>query len=157
MKLGGSCHCGAVTFHLASKHPYPFNKCYCSICRKTQGGGGYAINLSGDYNSMDITGRENLTVYRAHLDDGTESPAERNFCAKCGSGLWVWDPRWPELVHPFASSIDTPLPEPPEHTHLMLGSKAPWVGVQEVADDKRFAEYPDESIADWHQRLGLEE
>jgi hypothetical protein len=157
MKLDGSCHCGAVTFQLDSKHPYPFNKCYCSICRKTQGGGGYAINLSGDYNSMDITGRENLTVYRVRLDDGTESPAERNFCAKCGSGLWVWDPRWPELVHPFASSMDTPLPTPPEHTHLMLGSKAPWVGVHEGADDKRFAEYPDESIADWHQRLGLRE
>ena len=157
MKLGGSCHCGAVTFQLDSKHPYPFNKCYCSICRKTQGGGGYAINISVDYNSMDVTGRDNLTVYRVRFDDGTESPAERNFCAKCGSGLWVWDPRWPDLVHPFASSVDTQLPTPPEYTHLMLESKATWVGVQENGCDKRFAEFPDESIADWHQRLGLEE
>ena len=45
MHLHGSCHCGAVTFSLNSAHPYPFNICYCSICRKTAGGGGYAINL----------------------------------------------------------------------------------------------------------------
>jgi hypothetical protein len=106
---------------------------------------------------MDITGHENLTVYRVRFDEGTESPAERNFCSKCGSGLWVWDPRWPDLVHPFTSSLDTQLPTPLEFTHLMLKSKASWVGVHEKPSDKRFAEYPDESIADWQQRLGLEQ
>ncbi|NWC98411.1 GFA family protein, partial [Pseudomonas sp. P7779] len=48
MQLEGSCHCGAVSFSLESAHPYPYQRCYCSICRKTQGGGGYAINLGGD-------------------------------------------------------------------------------------------------------------
>jgi hypothetical protein len=41
----------------------------------------------------------------------------------CGSALWVWDPRWPELVHPFASAIDTELPVPPKRNHMMLSSK----------------------------------
>lgn len=41
--------------------------------------------------------------------------------------LWAWDPRWPDLIHPFASAIDTELPVPPERTHLMLSSKASWV------------------------------
>ena len=156
MRLEGSCHCRAVTFRLESKHPYPFNVCYCSICRKTQGGSGAAINLSGDHETLEVTGRENLTVYRAALPAGGESPAERHFCAKCGSGLWVWDPRWPELVHPFASAIDTDLPVPPEHTHLMLGSRAGWVPVHAEASDKQFDEYPDEGIADWHKRHDLE-
>ena len=44
----------------------------------------------------------------------------------CGSALWLYDKRWPDLVHPFASAIDTPLPVPPRSTHLML-IKAPWV------------------------------
>ena len=48
MKLKGSCHCGAVTFTLDSHTPQPFMRCYCSICRKTAGGGGYAINIMGD-------------------------------------------------------------------------------------------------------------
>ena len=45
MKLKGSCHCGAVKFEVESKTPQPFMHCYCTICRKTQGGGGYTINI----------------------------------------------------------------------------------------------------------------
>ena len=155
MKLEGSCHCGRVRFRLESRHPYPFNLCYCSICRKTGGGGGYAINLGGDHESLKVEGREHVSVYHAIID-GAESPAERSFCARCGSALWVWDPRWPELVHPFASAIDTALPAAPERTHLMLGSKAPWVPLEPGPDDRCFDGYPEESIAEWHRRLGLE-
>lgn len=158
MQLDGSCHCGAVRFHLDSRHPYPFNLCYCSICRKTQGGGGFAINLSGDAGSLTVDGAENITVYHARLDpaDAQASPAERRFCRICGSGLWLWDPRWPDLLHPFASAIDSDLPPAPEHTHLMLASKARWVPVDPGAQDRLFDAYPDESIADWHRRLDLE-
>tara|TARA_B100000683_G_scaffold104906_1_gene103461 strand:+ start:446 stop:925 length:480 start_codon:yes stop_codon:yes gene_type:complete len=158
MQLEGSCHCGAVSFRLTSRHPYPFNLCYCSICRKTQGGGGFAINLSGDADSLQVEGQAHVSVYRAKIDpaDSEPSPAERRFCSICGSGLWLWDPRWPELIHPFASAIDTELPVAPEHTHLMLGSKARWVPVDPGAEDKLFDLYPEESIADWHRRLGLE-
>lgn len=160
MELEGSCHCRAVRFKLHSPHPYPFNICYCSICRKTAGGGGYAINLSGAYATLQIEGREHLCVYRALMQGADvatpeRSPAERHFCGVCASALWVWDPRWPELVHPFASAIDSELPRPPEHTHLMTGSKASWVPLHADSDDKRFAAYPDESIAEWHERLGL--
>jgi hypothetical protein len=49
MVLEDSCHCGAVRFSLESEHPYPFNLCYCSICRKTAGGGGFAINPGGRF------------------------------------------------------------------------------------------------------------
>src|SRR5919107_6355871 len=45
VELRGSCHCGAVSFRVDSPTPYPYLACYCSICRKTAGGGGYAINL----------------------------------------------------------------------------------------------------------------
>ncbi|MGI9305056.1 MAG: GFA family protein [Gammaproteobacteria bacterium] len=154
MILEGSCHCGAVRFTLRSSHPYPFNLCYCSICRKTAGSGGYGINLSGDHETLGIQGNNRIRIYQAKIN-GEKSPAQRNFCGDCGAALWVWDPRWPELVHPFASAIDTELPVPPERTHLMLGSKAPWVELRIDAHDKRFAEYPQESIADWHERLGL--
>ena len=68
----------------------------------------------------------------------------------------MWDPRWPELIHPFASAIDTPLPTPPERVHLMLGSKAPWVVPTVGKRDQRYDEYPREAIAEWHARLGLE-
>jgi len=160
MVLEGSCHCGKIHFRLKSKHPYPFNLCYCSICRKTAGGGGFAINLGGDAESLKVRGKRYLAIYRAKITgkDGKRqtSPARRNFCQRCGSPLWVWDPRWPELIHPFASAIDTPLPVPPERVHLMLGSKAPWVVPTVGKHDQQYRGYPREAISEWHQRLGLE-
>ena len=158
MHLEGSCHCGAVRFSVEAPHPYPFALCYCSICRKTAGAGGFAINIGAETASLTIEGAEHIRSYRAVLHDegGAVSPGERKFCGHCGSPLWVWDPRWPELVHPHASAIDTPLPAPPERTHLMLGSKAPWVEPCLGPKDKTFDRYPEESLAAWHQRLGLE-
>jgi len=160
MLLEGSCHCGAVHFSLHSAHPYPYQRCYCSICRKTQGGGGYAINLGGDSASLKVRGRQHISIYHAKIrEEGQRthtSGAERHFCSLCGSGLWLYDARWPELIHPFASAIDTPLPVPPEHTHLLLRSKADWVEVAAGPHDLQFDDYPQESIAQWHQRLGLE-
>jgi hypothetical protein len=110
MKLEGSCHCGAVRFTLESATLQPYMHCHCSICRKTAGGGGYAINLGGDAGSLQVEGEEHLSVYQARLPDGGQSPARRHFCKHCASALWVFDPRWPELLHPFASAIDTELP-----------------------------------------------
>lgn len=160
MRLEGSCHCRAVRFSLASRHVYPFMHCYCSICRKTQGGGGSAINLSGDARTLEVVGRRNVRVYRARVKNPEDARARlstgrRHFCGKCGSGLWVSDPRWPELVHPFASAIDTPLPPPPERTHLMLEFKPDWVALHAGPKDRTFDRYPEESIAQWHDRVGV--
>lgn len=113
-------------------------------------------------NLMLLEGEADLSVYRAVIRNeetgkSEKSPARRHFCKVCGSALWVWDPRWPELVHPLASAIDSELPVPPERTHLMVGSKAPWVELDEGPNDKVFDQYPDESIAAWHKRHGVED
>ena len=154
MLLEGSCHCGAVRFSVESPEPYPFMRCYCSICRKTAGGGGYAINLGALSDTLEVEGEKNVSVYQARID-GKQSSARRHFCSVCGSALWVFDPHWPELVHPFASAIDTPLPKPPERDHIMLDYAAPWCEIPSSRGERHFPEYPDESLADWHQRHGL--
>ena len=154
MRLDGSCHCGAVRFSVEAYAPAPYLRCYCSICRKTAGGGGYAINLGAKAGTLRVEGEDAVTVFHARID-GEESPAERRFCARCGSALWVLDPRWPDLVHPFASAVDTPLPEPPESVHMMLGSKASWVRVDAKRGERRHDEYPDDSLEDWHRAHGL--
>ncbi|TPN01113.1 GFA family protein [Mesorhizobium sp. B2-1-3A] len=158
--LKGSCRCNAVRFEVESHTPVPFMLCYCSICRKQQGGGGFAINLGADYETLNIRGKRSLGVYRAEIEDDEHphcevSTGERNFCRKCGSALWLYDPTWPELVHPFASAIDSDLPKPPEKVHLMLKYKANWVEPEIGKRDKMFDVYPEESIADWHKRTGM--
>ena len=155
MHLEGSCHCGRIRFSVDSTEPYPFMRCYCTICRKTAGTGGYAINLGARMATLAIEGREHLSVYRARMPDGSTSTGERNFCSRCGTALWLYDPTWPELVHPHAGAIDTPLPVPPDVDHIMLGSKASWVEPQLRPDDRSFDEYPDESLAQWHERHEL--
>lgn len=167
MFLEGSCHCGAVKFRVESAMPYPYMPCYCSICRKTAGGGGYAINLGADSSTLEVEGEESLGVYNAIMHDEMRSgdpgetersPARRNFCGVCGSALWLYDPRWPELVHPHASAIDTPLPEPPETVRIMLASRAPWVELPEgeaARHERHFEGFPDESLEEWHRRHGL--
>jgi hypothetical protein len=162
MHLEGSCHCGAVTFALESHTPYPFNRCYCTVCRKTAGGGGCAINIMGEAETLAVDGVDHVTVYQARgeqVDGGAEadglSHLRRHFCALCGSQLWAYDPRWPQWVYPFASAIDTKLPTPPEHVHLMLGAAAPWVEVASGPGHDHFDGYPDEAIIDWHRKRGL--
>lgn len=160
LRLKGSCHCGAVRFSLKSAHVFPYQRCYCSICRKTQGGGGYAINLSGEAATLRVRGRSQIAVYHAKIKRRGQkrahrSTAERHFCKLCGSALWLFSPEWPELIHPFASAIDSPLPVAPESTHLMLNYKPKWVVPQIGKRDRKFGEYSKESIAEWHERLGL--
>ena len=159
LKLEGSCRCGAVSFSVTSHTPHPYQLCYCSICRKTAGGGGFAINIMGDSASLKITGEDALGLYRAEIcdDAGTceASSGQRRYCTRCASALWLYDPTWPDLVHPFASAIDTTLPVPPERTHLMLRHKASWVVPMVGPRDLSFDEYPQQSIEDWHKTRGL--
>jgi hypothetical protein len=135
-------------------------RCYCSICRKTAGGGGYAINLAGDHRTLEVEGEANIAVYHARIQNPEDehshvSRGERRFCARCGSCLWVYDPAYPDLIHPFASAIDSTLPEPPAQDHIMLEFAPSWVEVPDREQDRYFERYPDESLAAWHDRLGL--
>ena len=127
MRLEGSCRCGAVSFSVDSHTPYPYQRCYCSICRKSAGGGGYAINIMGVADTLIVKGNSALGVWNAPID-GHKGSADRHYCKHCGTPLWVSDEQWPELVHPFASAIDTELPRAPSSVHLLLRDKASWVG-----------------------------
>jgi len=158
--LKGSCRCGAVHFTCKSHTPVPYQRCYCSICRKTAGGGGYAINLGANAKTLKIKStKRSLRVFRAEIrQDGGScelSTAERNFCARCATALWLFSPEWPELIHPFASAIDSELPVPPSSVHLMLKFKPSWVVAEVGKKDRCFDLYPEQSIEDWHRGRGL--
>jgi len=157
--LEGSCRCGAVHFTVESHAPYPYQLCYCSICRKTAGGGGFAINIMGDHKTLKARGKKAIRIFHAKIADGEghceTSRGQRHFCAKCATALWLYDPHWPELVHPFASAIDTRLPKPPSKVHLMLKFRAPWVVPDVGRGDRKFQIYPKDSIEQWHRKRGL--
>jgi hypothetical protein len=154
MLLQGSCHRGAVSFSVNSRGPRPYQRCYCTICPKAGGAGGFAINLLADNESTKITGQEHVAVYRA-LNNGDPSKHYRSFCWNCGSYLWAWNENWPGLVHPLASVIDTPLPKPAHFVDMMSDRAAPWVEMHVGDRIERCPEYLPQSIEAWHRSRGL--
>ena len=69
--------------------------------------------------------------------------------------LFIADPRWKKWVYPHASAIDTPLPVPVETAHIMLDSKCSWAEAPGGKRNRKFHEYPDQSIEDWHRTRGV--
>ncbi|KAJ1650352.1 hypothetical protein IWQ61_008823 [Dispira simplex] len=168
LTLDGSCHCGQVKFTVQSQTPVPYNCCYCSICRKLQGGGGYAINIMGIANTFKVVQGQKYTkryqAISAKVDPVTGDTIEaggmdRHFCTECGAYLWGWDKNYPENIYPFASAIDTPLPTPTCRTHLRLDSATSWANPRQPiyfdqAKASFFDEYPDLSVYEWHKKFG---
>jgi hypothetical protein len=158
--LKGSCRCGAVSFSCQTHTPQPYQRCYCSICRKTAGGGGYAINLGAVARTLKVQdSRGAIRVFRAQiLQEGgacAVSTGERSFCSLCASALWLFSAERPDLVHPFASAIDSDLPIPSTTVHMMLAFKPSWVELQLRDGDALFDHYPEESLDGWHKSRGL--
>ncbi|KAK6971699.1 Mss4-like protein [Favolaschia claudopus] len=158
VELKGSCHCGAVRFSLQSSSAVPYQLCVCSICRKVGGVGG-SINLGGFHKTLKVEkGQEFIHIYNAVMNRDTPEEyvahSERHFCSKCSAMLWVYDSEWPELVHPFASAIDSPLETPKMISCALIGSKPDYVrlpeGTKEVYD-----KYPPDSLEGWHKKNGL--
>ncbi|RIA91969.1 glutathione-dependent formaldehyde-activating, GFA [Glomus cerebriforme] len=160
MELQGSCHCEKVKFTVKSHAPVPFMRCYCSICRKVGGGGGYAINILGQArnDTLKVEGMEHVKIYRGIHDKSLpkeqqeECGNRRHFCGECGCMLWAFDPQWSEWCYPFASAIDTPLPEPKRPNCIMLKYKANWARVPGPKEADLFDEYPDASLESWHKK-----
>ena len=67
--------------------------------------------------------------------------------------LWLWDHHWPELIHPFASAIDTELPEPAEMACIMESSKPKWMRWPE-GKKSTHSLYSKESLEEWHKKHG---
>ncbi|KAI9229689.1 MAG: Mss4-like protein [Piptocephalis tieghemiana] len=163
MDLVGSCHCGKVRFTVRSNTPVPFMYCYCSICRKAQGGSGACVNIMGQNDSLVVTQgqahvREYIAVMNAHdpPDQHRLAGNHRHFCSDCASMLWAYDPKYPEWCYPFASAIDTELPKAEKTIHIMQGSKASWVPVPltEEGSVELYDEYPPKSIEQIHKENG---
>lgn len=157
MRLVGSCQCGKVHFRVESETPYPFLYCYCTICRKTSGAA--TCNVMGRRETLRVTGKRHLRCYHAVMRQAgkrsVRSPGERWFCGDCGTHLYVLDKRWPWGVWPNAAALDTPLPTPPEHVHLMVRYKPKWVSISDPGP--RYPEYPPLSIDEWHEQHGLKQ
>ncbi len=67
--------------------------------------------------------------------------------------LWLWDESWPDLIHPFASAIDSDLPTPASMVCVRGDSKPAWVRWPEGPKSVHQA-FGKESIEGWHRKHG---
>ncbi|KAI8820945.1 uncharacterized protein EV422DRAFT_528445 [Fimicolochytrium jonesii] len=108
--------------------------------------------------TLKVTGEQHIKAYQANKqkEDGTSelSSHHRHFCTFCGSALWAADARWPTWIWPYASAIDTPLPQALKTTHIFLASKPDWVPVEAQEGDLTFEGYPEDSIESTHKKNG---
>ena len=156
MKLKGSCHCGAVHFRVESHTPYPFMRCYCSICRKTQGGGGYAINIMGVAATLKARRAQHVATYRAAriAEPGAArkrlSPARRHFARRAAARYG-----WPTAL--AAMDLSVRIGDRHAAAEATGGGRADArlrAGLGRRAlrpGHTHFPEYPREGIADWHE------
>jgi len=151
MQLAGSCFCGAVSFTVETRTPYPYRRCYCARCRKTAGGTGAAANVLAQASTLAVGGADAMTEYAA--PDATRT----RFCSRCGSALYLTLDAAPDFVYPFASAIDTPLPAPPERVHVFTGEAPAWARPPSTRQDLAVERNTNESIDGWHRRHGLSE
>jgi hypothetical protein len=156
MLLEGSCQCEKVRFTVESDTPYPYQFCFCSICRKCTGA--FGCNIMGRRATLVVRGKRHMRRYHARVRsrNGKTRKAEgwRAFCGACGTHLWLEDARWPDGIWPNAAAIDTELPVPPSYVFLMTRYKPAWVPWPKGRAPK-FAEYPRQSIAEWHAQRKL--
>ena len=151
MRLEGSCECGGVRFVVTSRTPYPYRICSCRRCRKTSGSIGAAANVIADASTMQLGGGVVPTRY-----EHPEEPVVLSFCGRCGSALFLEIMPFPEWVYPFASAVDTPLPKPPEFVFVRTDERPEWSPAMGSPTDPSFEANTDESMVEWHRRLGLE-
>jgi hypothetical protein len=149
MDLHGSCECGAIRFSVRSDAPFPYRICYCRRCRKIAGGTGAAINILADASTLRVEGEVEPSEYVK------AGKLITSFCPACGSALFLRLADWPQWVYPFASAIDTDLPAPPHYIHIQTEQKPEWVPPHGRPGDPVFKANTEESIVDWHERLGL--
>ena len=151
MRLEGSCECGAIRFSVTSRTPYPYRICYCRRCRKVAGAAGAAVNILAEADTLALAGDLLPTKYEHEAE-----PVIMSFCPRCGSALLLEILGWPQWVYPFASAIDTPLPTPPHSIHVRTAERPSWVPTIGSPEDPTFETNTEESMVEWHQRLGLE-
>ena len=109
------------------------------------------INVIADAETLRWSGELEPTRYE------TSTGPVTSFCPRCGSQLVLDMAVWPGVVYPFAAAVDTPLPEPPHRIHVRWMERLPWVPSIGAADDPHFEDNTEESMVDWHARMGLTE
>lgn len=122
--LEGSCACGRVRYEIRGELIGPLTYCHCWRCRKHSGSSfGTTAGLRAEQLTF-VQGEELLASWES-------SPGIRRFFASCcGSPIYKRDDATPAVLGFRLGTLDTD-PNQKVAQHYMVGSKAPWVEIED--------------------------
>jgi hypothetical protein len=122
--LKGSCACGRVRYEIRGELLGPITYCHCWRCRKHSGSSfGTTAGVKAAELSF-VSGRELLSSWES-------SPGVfRFFASCCGSPIYKRSDARPEVLGFRLGTLDSD-PGRTADMHFMVGSKAPWVRIED--------------------------
>jgi hypothetical protein len=127
--LTGSCACGTVRYEIRGDLLGPITYCHCWRCRKHSGSsfGTTAGLRAADFHVVAGDGR---------LSSWESSPGVHRFFASCcGSPIFKRTDAAPAILGFRLGTLDSD-PGRRAELHFMLGSKAPWVEIEDSLEQK---------------------
>jgi hypothetical protein len=125
--LTGSCLCGDIAFEIDGKFG-PIGQCHCSKCRKASGTDGNAVFYTAAESLRWLRGNDRIIRY-SHAGD---RPWGTSFCGTCGSPTPHLNGTGKIYFVP-AGVLDSDPGHRGYAAHIFVGSKAPWVCINDAA------------------------
>jgi hypothetical protein len=124
----GGCLCGAIRYEVSGA-PVRMAICHCDDCRKATGA---AFTTNIFVNAADL---KILTGVPKHYEHPTDSGATmtKEFCGNCGSQLFGYSSRGPEVKHVKVGTIDDASFVAPQ-VEVYTIRKLPYVRLQDGID-----------------------
>jgi hypothetical protein len=132
----GSCLCGGVRYEIDGELG-AFGYCHCTSCRKASGSA-HGANVGVD------KGRFHLLAGAELLREYESSPGKlRVFCSRCGSPMYAYLTKSPDVIRVRLGSLDTPLHDRPR-AHTWVSDKATWEPIEDSVP--QFPEWAPKSV-----------
>lgn len=126
----GSCLCGNVRYEVDGALS-DFGHCHCTSCRKASGSA-FAANAAVDRAAFRLLGGSDT------LREFESSPGKlRAFCGRCGSPIYAYLTKSPDVLRIRLGSLDTPLPARAK-AHTFVSDKADWEDLDAFSSLPRF-------------------
>jgi hypothetical protein len=128
--LTGGCLCGAIRY-TATGEPAHHALCHCHDCRRSAG---------ATFVGWALFPREQVTISGAPVDYESSPGTHRQFCGRCGTGLFfLSEAVFPGQIDIQSATLDDPDQLPPQASIQMAEAPA-WIDA--VASLPRFARFP---------------
>ena len=128
--LKGSCACGRVRYEIRGELLGPVTYCHCWRCRKHSGS---SFGTTAGVNASDLS----LLAGEELLSSWESSPGvHRFFAGCCGSPIYKRHDDAPAVLGFRLGTLDSD-PLKKAELHFMVGSKAPWVELDDSLPQER--------------------